>query len=311
MLGRRKPSRAESVAVAQRRLEALESSFPARRVDQRQVAAVDDLDDLDDLADLDAITETEADDGETRAIQRSRPPTRSRGRHAAAAILPARRLTLTPQQLTLLALAVAAVVALAAWWVMRSVPHAEPVQLTQQRVLPSSAGGSGQPVTTAPQQTGAQTAPGSEGTTAGGALVVVDVAGKVRHPGIVELPAGSRVVDALEAAGGAKHGVDTSSLNLARLLVDGEQIVVGVEIPAMPPAGTTGGSSTTSAITPVNLNTATLEQLDTLPGIGPVTAQAILDWRSENGAFTSVDELLEVSGIGDATLADIEAYVYV
>jgi competence protein ComEA len=146
--------------------------------------------------------------------------------------------------------------------------------------------------------------------TVAGALVVVDVAGRVRRPGIVELPAGSRVVDALRAAGGARHGVDTSTLNLARLLVDGEQIVVGLDVPASSavasPMPTAAGP-----VASVNLNTATLEQLDTLPGIGPVTAQAILDWRTENGSFTSVDELLEVSGIGDATLADIEAYVYV
>jgi competence protein ComEA len=79
----------------------------------------------------------------------------------------------------------------------------------------------------------------------------------------------------------------------------------------MPAPASASVGSTGTAITPVNLNTATLEQLDTLPGIGPVTAQAILDWRTDNGTFTSVDELLEVSGIGDATLADIEAYVYV
>jgi competence protein ComEA len=108
--------------------------------------------------------------------------------------------------------------------------------------------------------------------------------------------------------------VQTRSLNLARPLVDGEQIVVGLRVPAMagnPGTGTGVTPTTGSSIAPVNLNTATAEQLDTLPGIGPVTAQAILDWRTENGSFTSVDELLEVSGIGDATLADIAPYVYV
>jgi competence protein ComEA len=106
--------------------------------------------------------------------------------------------------------------------------------------------------------------------------------------------------------------VQTRSLNLARPLVDGEQIVVGLRVPAVGGSPGTGVTPTTgSSIAPVNLNTATAEQLDTLPGIGPVTAQAILDWRTENGSFTSVDELLEVSGIGDATLADIAPYVYV
>ncbi|MBA2561201.1 MAG: ComEA family DNA-binding protein, partial [Propionibacteriales bacterium] len=144
--------------------------------------------------------------------------------------------------------------------------------------------------------------------------VVIDVAGKVRRPGIVELPGGSRVVDALDAAGGAKPGVDLRAVNLARPLVDGEQIVVGFDVPVLggPPATSDSPTAASdNAIEPVNLNTATAEQLDTLPGIGPVTAAAILTWRDENGAFTNVDELLEVSGIGDVTLADIAAYVYV
>ncbi len=133
--------------------------------------------------------------------------------------------------------------------------------------------------------------------------MVVDVAGKVRSPGIVELPVGSRIVDAIDSAGGVRPGVDTASLNLARVLVDGEQIVVGVEVPIMPPpSGVTGTSPSSELTAMIDLNAATAEQLETLPGIGPVTAAAILAWRSENGAFSTVDELLEVSGIGDATL---------
>lgn len=121
------------------------------------------------------------------------------------------------------------------------------------------------------------------------------------------------MVDALRAAGGARPGVNTTALNLARLLVDGEQIVVGLKVPAVDLASSPviEGGSTTAAIASVDLNTATQEQLETLPGIGPVTAASILAWRTENGAFTSVDELLEVSGIGEVTLADIEAYVHV
>jgi competence protein ComEA len=143
--------------------------------------------------------------------------------------------------------------------------------------------------------------------------VVVDVAGKVRRPGIVRLPVGSRVVDAVEAAGGPRRGVDLSSLNLARVLVDGEQVVVGVPAP--------GGVAASAASTPdaaggpqgalVNINTATQAELETLPGIGPVTAQAILQWRTDNGAFSAVDELMEVSGIGEATLADMAPFVTV
>lgn len=107
--------------------------------------------------------------------------------------------------------------------------------------------------------------------------------------------------------------MSTTSLNLARLLVDGEQIVVGLNVPAVDlvPSPAILGTSTTAAIASVDLNTASQVELETLPGIGPVTAASILAWRTENGAFTSVDELLEVSGIGDVTLSNIEAYVHV
>lgn len=151
--------------------------------------------------------------------------------------------------------------------------------------------------------TAAGTGPGTEMGT-----VVVDVAGRVRRPGIVELEAGSRVADALEAAGGVRGRVDLSSLNLARVLVDGEQVLVGMTPPPGTPAtvpGTSveGGTATTGAL--VNINTADAAGLDTLPGVGPVTAAAILEWRAEHGIFTSIDELLEVDGIGEATLADL------
>ncbi len=158
-------------------------------------------------------------------------------------------------------------------------------------VVPSDAGGSG--------PGGGAAAPVDE--------LVVDVAGKVRRPGIAVLPAGSRVVDALDAAGGARRGVDLTSLNLARPVVDGEQILVGVA-PAAGVAGTVDAPAPDGA-TRVNLNTADQAALDTLPGVGPVTADAILAWREANGAFTSVDELLEVDGIGEATLADLAPLV--
>jgi competence protein ComEA len=145
------------------------------------------------------------------------------------------------------------------------------------------------------------------------AEVVVDVAGKVRRPGIVRLPVGSRVVDAVEAAGGPRRGVDLSSLNLARVLVDGEQVVVGVPAPggvAASAASSPGGAGGPPGAL-VNINTATQTELETLPGIGPVTASAILQWRTDNGAFSAVDELMEVSGIGEATLADMAPFVTV
>ena len=113
----------------------------------------------------------------------------------------------------------------------------------------------------------------------------------------------------LQKAGGPRGRVDLSSLNLARVLVDGEQILVGR---AAQPGGIAAGASTaapdpTGAL--VSLNTATLEQLETLPGVGPVTAQKILDWRGANGAFSSVDQLLDIDGIGDKTLAEIAPHV--
>lgn len=140
-------------------------------------------------------------------------------------------------------------------------------------------------------------------------VVVVDVAGAVRRPGVVELPAGSRVVDALGSAGGVLPRGDTTTLNLARVLGDGEQVLVpvrGAAGPGLPP--TPGGVVTP---TQLDLNTATPEQLDTLPGIGPVLAQRILDWRTANGGFGSIDQLREVSGIGDATFAELEPLVRV
>lgn len=144
--------------------------------------------------------------------------------------------------------------------------------------------------------------------TAAGELVV-DVEGKVKRPGIVSLPAGSRVHEAVAEAGGIRGKVDTSTLNMARVLTDGEQILVGVEPVAGAPASGSSPAGTGPAGARISLGTATLEQLDTLPGIGPVTAQAILDHRSEHGPFASVDDLLDVKGIGEATLADIRDQV--
>ncbi|WP_328321389.1 ComEA family DNA-binding protein [Kribbella sp. NBC_00382] len=142
----------------------------------------------------------------------------------------------------------------------------------------------------------------------------MDVAGKVRRPGLVRAPAGSRVADVLAAAGGALPGVDLTTLNLARQVTDGEQIVVGV--PSRAPAGTpsTGqptGTPGTSADTPLDLNTATLAQLDALPGVGPVLAQRILDWRTEHGHFTTTDELQEVPGVGPKKLESLKPHVRV
>lgn len=167
--------------------------------------------------------------------------------------------------------------------------------------------------TSAPSAASLAPVPPSVATTAASAAsnsVTVDVAGKVRRPGVATLPAGARVVDAVRHAGGARRGVSLTSLNLARVLVDGEQILVGG--PAIPGAGAAAATAPGAAAAPaalVNLNTATAEQLDTLPGVGEVTARKILAWRTSHGSFSSVEELLEVDGIGDKTLAEIAPLV--
>lgn len=208
-------------------------------------------------------------------------------------------LQLGPLHLALVAVVAALAVGLAAWWAVRD--QAEAVPLAPASPTAAS------PLAALPGSDGPAASTGAGAGATAAAEVVVDVAGEVRRPGIAVLPAGSRVVDAIEAAGGARRGVDLSGLNLARVVVDGEQVLVGAT-PAAGVAGSVGAPAAGDGAL-VNLNAADQAALESLPGVGPVTAEAILAWRSEHGAFTSVDELLEVDGIGEATLADIAPHV--
>jgi competence protein ComEA len=151
-------------------------------------------------------------------------------------------------------------------------------------------------------------APPTETAAAASTVVVVDVVGAVRRPGLYTLEQGARIADAVSRAGGATPKADLALINLAALLADGEQVVVPGRGTAV--AGAAAGAAPGTAATgPVHLSTATLEQLDSLPGIGPVTAQKILDYRQKHGAFTSVDELDAVPGIGPARLDQLKDLV--
>jgi competence protein ComEA len=142
--------------------------------------------------------------------------------------------------------------------------------------------------------------------------VVVHVVGAVRNPGLYELEEGSRIDDAIQKAGGAKPRAALELVNLASPVADGQQVLVPAAVEKGAAAGaaaSAGGGAAAGLGERVHLNTATLEQLDALPGIGPVTAQKILDYRTENGAFSSVDELDAVSGIGPARLEQLRDLV--
>ena len=175
-------------------------------------------------------------------------------------------------------------------WYARSLPRAVEIGAPSPSV-----GASGAPVTTSASPSAA--------------TLIVDVAGAVRKPGVYEFAEGQRVIDAVNAAGGPTGKADLTSLNLAAPLTDGTQVLVprsaGAGVPIYG-AGTTSGSTTL-----INVNTASATELEELPGIGEVLAGEIIAYRTENGPFTSVDELDEVSGIGPATLEDIRDQVTV
>lgn len=195
--------------------------------------------------------------------------------------------TLSRAELIALVAVVGVTVAGAGFWYVRSLPA--PVQV---RSGPSEA------LVPAPTASASPTT-----------VILVDVAGWVRRPGVYEFAEGARVIDAIDAAGGARPGAVLSSLNLAAPLVDGTQVLVPKESQSAPTTET--GTETSGATGLVNVNSATNAELETLPGIGEVIAQAIVDHRTENGPFTSVEQLVDVSGIGDATLENIRELVTV
>lgn len=216
------------------------------------------------------------------------------GRHAARR----RLLPVLPEMpavgvghLAVIAVVVAVALAGTTWWLLRDRAEAVPA--------PASTGSEVAALVPASD------APAAEPTESD--TVTVDVAGKVRRPGIVVLDKGARVIDALEAAGGPRKGVETTTINLARVLVDGEQIVVGSDVPAAPVTD----SAVTSSGGLINLNLANQGELESLPQIGPVTAAAIIAWREQHGGFSSVDQLIEVDGIGEKTLAQIAPHATV
>lgn len=246
------------------------------------------------------------------ASRRRRPRPHPRD---ALAPLAGRLPALGPPQVAVVALAVALGLAVTTWWVLRDrTEQLEPVSAGAAAPLVAAsppASPSAPPPIAAPS-TPRPPSPGSADRSSGSATVTVDVAGKVRRPGIVVLSAGARVTDALAAAGGARRGVDLTPLNLARVLVDGEQIVVGARTSgAAAPTGGSGAGAGAPAGPLVNLNTAGQAELEGLPEVGPVTAQSIIAWREAHGGFTSIDELLEVDGIGPRTLEQITPHVTV
>jgi competence protein ComEA len=206
-------------------------------------------------------------------------------------------------------LAVAAIAALAlaaGAWVMLG-RSSGPAEIELPRATPGATAGAASPSDNSAAR--ASSAQGSATTSPSPpAGVVVDVVGAVMHPGLVTVGAGARVADAVAAAGGGRPDADLDQVNLAQPLTDGVRVLIPVvgQAPATSggvssaPADASGDGSAPSG--PIDLNTATAEQLDTLPGVGPATAKAIIDHRTKNGPFRSVDDLLDVRGIGPAKL---------
>jgi competence protein ComEA len=215
-------------------------------------------------------------------------------------------------------LVVAAVLLLPLAQRLAAEPRTQPVEAVLPMAGTSTTLAGSPPATSATSATGSASAVGGA---AEGAALVVHAAGAVVDPGVYELPDGSRVDDLVVAAGGLAPDADGDRVNLALPLVDGERVYVPSvgeqELPEAPGPATSGGDAAGASGGgaggggPVDLNTADLAELDELPGVGPVTAQAIVDHREQQGPFTAVDQLLDVQGIGEARLAQLRDLVVV
>ena len=205
---------------------------------------------------------------------------------------------LSRAELTGLIVVVVVTLAGAGFWYTRSLP--KPVEVAST-LAPASA-----PVSGAPASAVVSGSP-----VASVVPLIVDVTGWVRRPGVYEFATGDRVIDAVNRAGGAREGADLSVINLAAPLADGTQVVVSKEgeVPAGAAAGGLPGAPGSGAL--VNINTASETELETLNGVGPVTAAAIIQYRTDNGPFATVDDLMDVSGIGPATLEELRPQVTV
>jgi competence protein ComEA len=186
------------------------------------------------------------------------------------------------------------------------------------RYMHGQQGSGGAPAGAASSARGGASPPTVRIGRAGGGSTLVHVAGAVRRPGVYRLRTGARIQDAVRRAGGARPRGDLNAINLAAKVADGQQVVVPPRAPAgTAPAGAVataaagGAGAATAPAAPVSLNSATAEQLDTLDGVGPVTAQKIIAWRAEHGGFQSVDDLGQVPGIGPKRLAALRDHVQV
>jgi competence protein ComEA len=304
-------------------LDALLDGLRARADRDRRPAAISSAAASVDWPDeLEAPDERKSDDEPDAPAGRARAGGRRRdGRHDRLAA--ARAVLLDPGRRGARAMVLAAAIAaaLTGAWVLLDSPAGQSRTLDRAAALsgapsPPAAIGStaGSSLPGSPLAGPAPSGPGSSAPAASAAsqpgAVVVDVTGLVVTPGVYTLAAGSRVIDAVTMAGGAQPGADLTALNLARKLVDGEQIAVGVPGAPNQSAGTSPDTGT-GAPGLVNLNTATVDDLDGLPGIGPVLAQSILAYRTSNGRFDAVDQLREVSGIGESKYAQLKDRVTV